>query len=132
MKINNKGFSLVELLAVIGIIGILSGLATVAYTQYLSKARNQAFDNLFTNMRVGAEQYMIQNNMYLDNLTLSAKELLDDGHLNEMQDPFNKNVECDYNNSKVVMTEISTTGLKKYQYVVTIKCPSGEETRTVK
>ena len=41
MKRIKKGFTLVELLAVIVIIGILAVSSVVAYTKYIDKARNE-------------------------------------------------------------------------------------------
>ncbi len=131
MKINNKGFSLVELLAVVAIIGILSGLAVVTYTGYLENSRQQAYDNMFENMKIAAEQYMIENNIYPKQETFTAEKLMYEGHLNEMIDPKSDNLECDYNKSTVTVTESNATGLKEYNYSVYIECPTFKDTRTI-
>ena len=46
MKLNKKGFSLVELLAAIVILAIMITLATVAYSRYRQHAKQQGYDTL--------------------------------------------------------------------------------------
>ena len=41
-KLNNRGFSMVELLASIAILGILSGIGIQAFQRYQTKSRKQA------------------------------------------------------------------------------------------
>ena len=56
---NNKGFSMIELLGVIVIIGILAGLAIPAVTKYIGKTRDRAYDNIYESAYSAAqEKYM--------------------------------------------------------------------------
>ena len=56
-----KGFSLVELLAVIVIIGILSTVSIVAYNRYISKSRDEAYIQNRNNLVVAAKSYIQAN-----------------------------------------------------------------------
>ncbi len=57
-KINNKGFTLIELIVVIAIIAILAGILAPQYTQYLERSREsndlQSATNLLRAASVGA------------------------------------------------------------------------------
>ncbi len=43
---NNKGFSLPELLAVVAILGIISGIAVIAVTKHTADSKKQAYDTM--------------------------------------------------------------------------------------
>ena len=43
---NNKGFTLVEILATIAILGILSGIVIGGVQKYIEKSRQQAYDTM--------------------------------------------------------------------------------------
>lgn len=61
MKLNNKGFSLVELMVVVAIIGILASVAVPAINKYMAKARqSEAKTNLgglYTSEKAFAAEY---------------------------------------------------------------------------
>lgn len=61
MMKNKKGFTMVELLAVITIIGILSSVAVAGVTQYLNKAKKQDFAVLEKNMKTALDNYFIEH-----------------------------------------------------------------------
>jgi prepilin-type N-terminal cleavage/methylation domain-containing protein len=65
MKINKKGFTLLELLVVIIILGILSSIALPQYIQTLEKARSgEAIVNVGS-IRGSLDRYWYQNNFDL-------------------------------------------------------------------
>ena len=61
-KVNNKGFSLVEILAAIVILGVLMTLAANAYNVYKKDARQQAYDTMAKTATTAAENYMKMQN----------------------------------------------------------------------
>ena len=61
MKLNNKGFSLVELMVVVAIIGILASVAVPSINKYMAKARQAEaktnLDSLYTAEKAFAAEY---------------------------------------------------------------------------
>ncbi len=67
-KINNKGFSLIELIVAMAIIAILSAAAITAYTGSTLKARRaEAYSNLSA-LRMFQEQFFAENTTYAPTL----------------------------------------------------------------
>ena len=62
MKLNNKGFSLVELMVVVAIIGILASVAVPAINKYMAKARQSEaktnLGSLYTSEKAFASEYI--------------------------------------------------------------------------
>lgn len=61
-----KGFSLVELMIVVGIIGILSALAVPAYGNYVLRSKITEATSTLSALRVSMEQYYQDNRSYLN------------------------------------------------------------------
>ena len=77
---NNKGFSMIELLGVIVIIGILFAVALPAVTKYIGKTRNRAYDNIYESAYSAAQgKYM--NDLQTGNTEYNIKDLYDQGLL---------------------------------------------------
>ena len=121
---NNKGFSMIELLGVIVIIGILAGLAIPAVTKYIGKTRDRAYDNIYESA------YSAAQNKYMNDLEYtnpySLRDLYDQGYMDEPIDPSNKGF-CD---GTVKVEEIEdedhdgNTDLEvsEFKYKVTLDC----------
>ena len=60
-KLNNKGFSLVEILAAIAILAILMMVATQSYNTYKKQARQQAYDTMAKSTTIAATNYLMEN-----------------------------------------------------------------------
>ena len=52
---NNKGFTLVELLAVVMILGAIMAMASLSYTSYLKRSRDKSFDLAVNSMEDAAQ-----------------------------------------------------------------------------
>ncbi len=89
---NNKGFSMVELLAVIALLGILSGIAIGAATRYQQKAKTQAYETLVKSAKEAAEEYVMD---HPSATTVNFDTLVADGYLENATDPGTKNTDCE-------------------------------------
>ena len=116
---NNKGFSMIELLGVIVIIGILAGLAIPAVTKYIGKTRDRAYDNIYESAYSAAqEKYMhdLENAERIDYEIV--KDLYNQGYMDEPIDPSNKGL-CD---GKVFITVDESTEVSEYTFKVQLAC----------
>ena len=92
MKLNNKGFTFVEILAVIAIIGILSGIAIVGVSKYRESAKNKDYEALAKSSYNAMEEYMMAHPYK----KVASLETLDDGNfLSNRIDPATKNTNCE-------------------------------------
>ena len=60
-RVNNKGFTLVEILVAIALLGVLMTLAAQAYNVYKKKARQQAYDTMAKTATTAATNYLMEN-----------------------------------------------------------------------
>lgn len=136
MKKKNKGFTMVELLAVITIMGLLAMVAIPAVTKYLIKSRTTSLDTMVKSTYEAAENYMMNNNIIVRSgdpaYVISADTLVQEQYLEELIDPAGNNKRCDTNaNSKVEVTyDTASAGIINYKFKVTIVCPSKTLTKT--
>ena len=71
---DNKGFTLLELLITVAIIGILAGAATTAYVGLIKKAaRSEAYSNL-ESIRLLEEQFYAENGRFTVSLGIAGKD----------------------------------------------------------
>lgn len=69
---SQKGFSLVELMIVVGIIGILATLALPRFKQFQAKAKMGEAKNILTHIYTLQQTYSLDNNTYLSFAALGA------------------------------------------------------------
>ena len=67
-RLNEKGFTLLELMIVIAIIGILASLAQPSYKAAVRKSREAALKENLYNIRSVLDQYYADNGKYPDTL----------------------------------------------------------------
>ena len=110
---NNKGFTLVEILAAVAILGILSVLAIAGYTRYISYSKSKAYVTMAKSVSTAAEEYVMdypgvtepteavatENGVkYVfknhNNVTTTIQQLIEDGYLNNAIDPDHKGENC--------------------------------------
>ena len=58
---NNKGFTFVEILAVIVLIGILSSIAIIGVSRYRENAKNKDYEALAKSSYNAMEEYMMKH-----------------------------------------------------------------------
>ncbi len=108
MRKNKKGFTIVELMAVITIIGILSAVAIGGVTQYLNKAKRQDFEILEKNMKTALDNYFIDHSAEVPaigaNKKVNAQTLMAEGYLTNLEDPDKSGKNCNLTSSYVTVT----------------------------
>ena len=138
MKLNKKGFSLVELLAAIVILGIMITLATVAYSRYRQHAKQQAYDTLAKTASEAAAQYAMDNpeKVIWD---VSFEMLYEGEYMSSLSDPGIKNKQCKGDVVLRTIKEETIGSLDTKEYTVHVCCknynytyvfPGGSKTKT--
>ena len=87
MKINNKGFTFIEILAVIVIIGLLTGISIAAFSRYKDNAIKGDYEALARSSYNAMEEYMMSHPY--DN-TVSLETLENENLLSNRKDPGSK------------------------------------------
>jgi type IV pilus assembly protein PilE len=64
VKGKQTGFSLIELMIVVGVIGIIAMIAYPAYTDYVTEARRAQGQSLLLGAQLSQERYRSYNNTY--------------------------------------------------------------------
>ena len=115
---NNKGFTMVELLAAIAILGILMGLALQAYTKYIGFSRSKAHKVLAESSSQAADEYFLD---YPDETEVDFETLVEYQYLESAADPSEKGKDC---KGRVKITNVNQSdgSLAVNNYKVTICC----------
>jgi len=119
MRMNKKGFSMIELLGVIVILGILSTVAIGAASRYKDKAKKQGYDTLVASAKEAAEAYAMAHPTAK---SVNFDTLVEEGYLENATDP------GDSDNTCVGTVRITDGGksvsskIKKNDYTVYICC----------
>ena len=131
--LNNKGFTLVELLATIAILAIVMGIATFSITAIIKNSKEKNYQLLITNIKDAAETYYQEckytNNTGItctENLNIHLEDLLKYGYLkgnstdndkkqtivnpNDNVDISKCQIKISYSNSTIEVKAITTTG----------------------
>ncbi len=67
-KLQQSGFTLIELMIVVAIIGILAAIAYPGYTDYITKANRTAAGAYITSLTSKQQQYMLDARQYATSL----------------------------------------------------------------
>ncbi|MEG0995103.1 MAG: type II secretion system protein [Bacilli bacterium] len=97
-KINKKGFTLIELMAVITILGILLLIAVPSVSKYLTQSQESAYHDLEKTIENASKNYLIDNQdlIPLPNETKKVElaNLINGNYLYEIKDPQNDGKFC--------------------------------------
>ena len=115
----NKGFTMVELLAVIAILGIMTGLAMSAYTRYKESARNKGYDIMASSAISGAESYIMDNPAATE---VNFDTLVNNGYLEDTIDPADSNNNCTGTVRISKQASSDPTKLNENSFVVDMCC----------
>ena len=116
LRNSNKGFTLVELLAVVVIIGLLLGLSIAAVIHFIDKARDEQKKSQEKTVAMAAQNYLQENRGQLpknigETTTVSIQVLRNNNYLTEdIKD--SKGNSCMANSYATVYKESKT----KYKY----------------
>lgn len=132
---NEKAFTLTELLAVIVILGVLIGIAVPTYNNQINKARKKVYESYVSKVEDAAKTFVercisknVCNNKNNPNKDISfyennangikIKDLLDSGYIDKLDDPKGGSA-CD--GTVYLSTEYHNTTYE-YKYKVCLKC----------
>ena len=95
---NRKGYTLVEVLAVIMILGILMTLAVMGVSKYLSQTKRTVYKDYEASIKSGATNYLIEHSGDIPNvgetLIIDASKLFCEGYIEELEDPIENGKTC--------------------------------------
>ena len=121
---NNKGFTLMELLGTIAIIGILTYLAVAGVTRYIDKGKKETYANHEKTLKRAAQNYMMD---HLDSTgRINASTLKNEGYLDNLEDP-KGHTSCIADTFVVVQANQAANSFNtSYTYTICLKCANYE------
>jgi prepilin-type N-terminal cleavage/methylation domain-containing protein len=124
-NLNNKGFTIVELLIVIVVIGILALLVITTYSGIQAKARNAKRQTDIQSIQTQLEAFFSQNGYYP-----SLTDMNDSSWLDTNMKSLDKNALIDPSNSSNSQTLLSAPDTTKHQYAYAVTNSSGGSCET--
>ncbi len=130
MKINKKGFTLLELIAVIIILGILMSLAYTSVSKYLNQARSTTYSDFEKNITSGVTNYLIDHTGSIpdegESLVVDVEKLVCEGYVDDLQDPIESARTCNLESYAIVKRNNDTSSNMDIEYSACLKCTGYE------
>ena len=109
---NKKGFTMLELLAVIIILGILMSLAYTSISKYLNQAKEATYSDFEQNIKDGVTNYLIDHTGSIPNvgesLVVDVEKLVCEGYVESLQDPHESARTCNLESYAIVKRNNNT------------------------
>lgn len=131
-KKNNKGFTMVEILAVIVILGILAGVAVPLVYRYVDRSKKQSYETMEESIYDAARNYVMEENKFLatcnaagtsySNIETADNMLVDFQYVENLVDPSDKSKRCSYNVYGCMVDDGAGETLASYKYKVELEC----------
>lgn len=122
MKINKKGFTLIELIAAIAILGIMSGIAVAAVSTILKNSREEYYKSLRSTIVMAAKSYYADHRSMLPKTgktrKITVQKLVETKYLEKKPTAHDKETLC-VDGTYVEVTKIAKD---KYDYKITLTC----------
>lgn len=101
---NNKGFTLIELIVTIALLAIISTISFVSITNVIEENKNKTCESIETSLKTATLDYISDNRYNLESQTFSitAQDLLTEHYLTG-------NIKNPYNNSNLNLNDIHIT-----------------------
>ena len=127
---NKRGFTLIEVIAVIVILGLIVLIALPFFQGSLSTFREDYYDELEKNSLNSGKEFFKENKLFLPNRFLDTQKvdyatLVNQGFFEEVKDYNGK--KCDNKNSYIIAVK---TGVDKYDYASCTKCEEDDYENT--
>lgn len=95
---NEKGFTMIELLAVATILGVLVLIAVGGVSKYLTYSQNEVYKNYESNLKVASENYLLEHTGLIpkegDTYKIELDTLISEQYSSELIDPENEKKMC--------------------------------------
>lgn len=127
---NDKGFTLVEVLAVVVILGIIAGIGIPMVTRYIEKTRKQSYETMESSIYDGARNYVMDENIYLGKCTDGYEDietgmdnlLVDYQYVDKLVDPASSGANCTYDVYGCMDEDATASRLSTYKYKIELNC----------
>lgn len=118
---NNKGFSLVELLAIITILGLIMAIAIPAYQHYVTKSRTTGYTTLINTSKSAAQNRYIDEELPPGCQKYSIEDdLYKQGYMDKPSDPAATANNC--TGFVYIKEDTSSNTMENYKTLVSLKC----------
>lgn len=126
---NKKGYTLVELIAIISIIGLLFTIATISYNYLINKSNITVYEAYREGMHEAAITYVMENPIKdtddEKDATITLEELITSNKIDYINNPKNQNDKC--LNSYIDINRNDVNGVVSYEYNVCLICDDYNE-----